>query len=71
MPLIFDELIELRKSLSNCDLEKARRFIKQTMANDVIKLQDGFHEFFKDVPSDDLFKLEVLQTLAELGIKIY
>ena len=71
LPPIFEELKELRNSLSTCDLEKAKIFIRDTMAEDVLKLQEGFTTCFKDLPQTDPLRLEVLQTLAELGVRIY
>jgi hypothetical protein len=71
LPPIFGELKELRNSLSKCDLDKAKIFIRDCLSDDVLILQEGFTECFKDIPQTDPLRLEVLQTLAELGIRIY
>jgi hypothetical protein len=71
LPPIFEELKELRNSLSTCDLEKAKIFIRDCLSEDVLKLQEGFSTCFKDLPQNDPLRLEVLQTLAELGVRIY
>jgi hypothetical protein len=72
VPPIWEELAELRDSLYRLgNIEDVKTFIKNNMQKDVKVLQDKFKNEFDDIPTTDPFRLEILQTLAELGIIIY
>ena len=71
LPYEFLQLIKLRESLNGETLEQARLYIRDYMADDVIKLQKSFNDTFKDIPTNDKMRIEILMILAELGISIY
>jgi hypothetical protein len=68
---VWDDLKKMREALSGKPLEQMKQYINETMSDDVEDLKKMFVEDFKDFPKDDPLRMEVLQTLGELGIIIY
>lgn len=68
---IWDDLEELRSTLSHLPIEAVKKYIVDNMADDVEGLQQSFKADFGELPQTSPLRLEVLQTLAELGILIY
>jgi hypothetical protein len=69
---MWEELRELRDALNklgNIDVIKA--YISEYMSDDVADLQKKYKEDFKDIDVSDPIRLEILQTLGEMGIMIY
>jgi hypothetical protein len=68
---VWDELKTMRDALSGRPLEQMKQFINENMADDVKDLKKMFKKDFETLPKDDPLRLEVLQTLGELGIIIH
>ena len=69
---IWAELEDLRRSLAEIgDLDAVRAFITAEMGDDVLDLQKKYAMEFGALLPTDPIRLEVLQTLAEMGILVY
>jgi hypothetical protein len=60
---------EQLNAIGNIDVIKT--FIKENMTDEIKILQDKFTEEFQDKPVEDPLRVEVLQTLVEIGISVY
>lgn len=66
------ELRELRDALNKLgDINVIKGYIKEHMTDDVADLQKKFNKDFGDIKPTDPIRLEILQTLGEMGIMIY
>jgi hypothetical protein len=69
---IWKDLEAMRDDLRSCgQLDLVKSFINENLGKEVDEIKKMFHEEFDHLPNDDLLKFEVLQMLAEIGIKIY
>jgi hypothetical protein len=69
---MWDELKELRDELSKLgDINIIKAYIKENMAEEVAELQKKYKADFADIDKSDPLRLEILQTLGEMGIMIY
>ena len=68
---IWEELTELRNSLKQYDIAEVRVFIKENLESEIEAIQEEFNKDFEFIPKDSSLRLEILQTLGELGISIY
>lgn len=69
---VWDELGEMRSKLNSLGhISTVKEFIHTNLTEEVETLRALFDEEFRDLPKDNPLRLEVLQTLAELGITIY
>lgn len=68
---IWNELKDIRNKLNGVPFEDIRTYIKTHMKDEVSSLQDMFNKDFGALPRSDPLRMEILQTLGELGIKIY
>lgn len=72
MENMLSELIELREQLNQLgSINTIRNFINTSMVSEAEELKQNFLNDFRDIPKDNALRLEVLQTLTELGIVIY
>lgn len=69
---IWRELFELRDELNKLgSISIIKAYIRDFMTTEVEELREKFRDDFKNLPKDDPFRIEVLITLAEIGILIY
>jgi phage host-nuclease inhibitor protein Gam len=69
---MWKELEELRDDLHQLgDINVVKAYIKEHMTDDVAQLQKKYKADFGSVKPTDPLRLEILQTLGELGIMIY
>jgi uncharacterized protein YeeX (DUF496 family) len=69
---MWDELKELRDELSKLgDINIIKAYIKENMSEEVAELQKKYKVDFEDIDKADPLRLEILQTLGEIGIMIY
>ena len=69
---VWNDLRVMRAELNKCgDISNVKAYIHSEMKDDVLKLQKLFKKEFKDVENDDPLRMEILQTMGELGIIIY
>jgi len=68
---VWSELNELRDNLKHLDIDEVKKYVRENLADDVEMLRETFKNDFKDIAKDDPLRLEILQTLAELGVLIY
>ena len=62
----------MREALNSLgDIDTIRKYIKLNLSEEVEELRKNFERDFKHTPKDDLLRLEVLQTLGEMGVIIY
>jgi hypothetical protein len=68
---IWQDLSEMRNTLSNLPMSQVKKYISENMEDEVEILVNQFKTDFKDIPTTDPLRIEILQTLAEIGIIIY
>ena len=68
---VWEELAELKKTLSTYDPSVIKSYIKKNLSNDVIEIKKNFYKEFGNLPNDNILKREVMILLGELGIVIY
>ena len=68
----WSELKEMREILNSLgDIKVIKNFIHENMKDEIEDLTNKFKHDFEELSSQDPLKLEVLQTLGELGILVY
>lgn len=68
---LWEELKMIRNRFRFIDMNIVRKFVLEQMGDDVNDLRERFDKEISVLPNDDPLKLEILQTLGDLGITIY